>query len=58
MEFDKHFEIKPKTALLSGKFNARDEMDKEVRGLELTMVKPMQSNFIRKPAVLAGRNRK
>ena len=49
MEFDKHFKIKPKITLSSDKFNTRDEMDKAVRRLELTMVKPMQSNFIRKP---------
>ena len=53
MEFDKHFgerrEEKPLTVILVGKFDARDEMDRTVRNLEMTMIKPMQSNLIRKP---------
>ena len=52
MEFDKHFgerEEKPLTSILVGKFDARDEMDKVVRRLEMTIIKPMQSNLIRKP---------
>ena len=55
MEFDKHFgkrqEEKHLTTILVGKFDARDEMDRAVRTLELTMIKPMQSqsNLIRKP---------
>lgn len=53
MEFDKHFgerrEERPLTTILVGKFDARDEMDKAIRRLEMTMIKPMQSNLIRKP---------
>ncbi len=53
MEFDKHFrerkEERPLTTILVGKFEARDEMDKAVRRLERTMIKPMQSSLIRKP---------
>ena len=53
MEFDKHFgerkEGRSLTAILVGKFDARDEMDKVVRRLKMTMIKPIQSNLIRKP---------
>ncbi len=53
MKFNKHFgerrEEKPLTTILVGKFDARDEMDRAVRRLELTMIKPIQSNLIRKP---------
>jgi len=50
MEFGKHFEKRQEEKYLTPilKFNARNELDITVRKLELTMIKPMQNNLIRK----------
>ena len=51
MKFDKYFGEKENTptTVLVGKFDARDEMHRAVRNLKMIMIKPMQSNLIRKP---------
>ncbi len=52
MEFNECFgerKQEPSTSILVGKFDARDEMYQAAQRLKLTMIKPMQSVFIRSP---------